>query len=733
MTIATEACTTTVIADGVSRTFNYSFRIPSKAEADLYLRDANGTVTLLDPASWSITGTGPDGSGGTFTYPLAPVPVLAAGIELTLARDVPYTQTTQLTNQSSYSPRTVERGLDRLDMQIQQLANVAERSVRVSITDGPIDDLPSIIERKGKVVGFDSVTGDVTLFPVPPPASGSNPDGYANVKDYGAIGDGSTDDTAAFQAAAATGLSLWLPPGSYLLSDTVTFSFAGQGMVGIGGASVVVPNGTFTMFQINGMNANAVFRDFYINGSVNMIGGVAFAADNGSSIFFNRITGTDVAVFLEADNVNGVFVEECQFVNGSWQEERFILIEGSVASAQIAFRDLYITATGEGSFNATMLQIDGNVSNVLLSGVVMNGGRFGLVIDNSIGAPAAPSVINGRDVSVNTTQQEGIRINAGSAINLVSTEAEGSETKSGVFIGAACSGVLVQGSASNNRRYGVETETGAASVTVDLSAANDNGMGPYSIPNGVGSDLNFLARGGVNVDAPMIVPGFAILECNGFGAEVELTVLAGQVTAAVVTRQGRAYGAFFPSTTKPTLVVTGNGGSGGCVLNPTISNDGRITSVAVTAPGAGYTWAVCRVDAENVAQQMIAWSPLFVDESSTFVAGGAGSAKMGNGQGLGLEVYAAPGTTRWVQALGAASGPALITVIAPSDVNADIILYGKGTGAAILGLSGGKIAFFQGAGALKQTVTGSRGGNAALASLLTALAAYGIITDGTTP
>lgn len=42
------------------------------------------------------------------------------------------------------------------------------------------------------------------------------------------------------------------------------------------------------------------------------------------------------------------------------------------------------------------------------------------------------------------------------------------------------------------------------------------------------------------------------------------------------------------------------------------------------------------------------------------------------------------------------------------------------------------IGFFGGAQATKQTVTGSRGGNAALASLLTALAAYGIITDSTT-
>lgn len=43
-----------------------------------------------------------------------------------------------------------------------------------------------------------------------------------------------------------------------------------------------------------------------------------------------------------------------------------------------------------------------------------------------------------------------------------------------------------------------------------------------------------------------------------------------------------------------------------------------------------------------------------------------------------------------------------------------------------------KVSFFNATPAAKQTVTGSKGGNAALASLIAALAAYGLITDSTT-
>jgi hypothetical protein len=46
-----------------------------------------------------------------------------------------------------------------------------------------------------------------------------------NVKYYGAVGDGLTDDTAAFQAALATGFKqITVPTGEYLLSDSLTLS-----------------------------------------------------------------------------------------------------------------------------------------------------------------------------------------------------------------------------------------------------------------------------------------------------------------------------------------------------------------------------------------------------------------------------------------------------------------------------------------------------------------------------
>lgn len=64
-----------------------------------------------------------------------------------------------------------------------------------------------------------------------------------------------------------------------------------------------------------------------------------------------------------------------------------------------------------------------------------------------------------------------------------------------------------------------------------------------------------------------------------------------------------------------------------------------------------------------------------------------------------------------------------IRFIAIDSVGGREFLRGTANGSAV------QIGFFASAGTTKQTVTGSRGGNAALASLLTALAGYGLITN----
>lgn len=69
-----------------------------------------------------------------------------------------------------------------------------------------------------------------------------------SVKDFGAIGDGSNDDTNAIQAALASGAKLvYFPAGNYKITSTLTVTTDGQGLVGDGiglGQGVGADDGT---------------------------------------------------------------------------------------------------------------------------------------------------------------------------------------------------------------------------------------------------------------------------------------------------------------------------------------------------------------------------------------------------------------------------------------------------------------------------------------------------------
>jgi hypothetical protein len=80
----------------------------------------------------------------------------------------------------------------------------------------------------------------------------------ANVLDFGAKGDGATDDTAAFQAALATGRSVYVPGTSsfYLINGTLTYGADGQAVLGDGYLSFVKQtHATANLFYATGRTA----------------------------------------------------------------------------------------------------------------------------------------------------------------------------------------------------------------------------------------------------------------------------------------------------------------------------------------------------------------------------------------------------------------------------------------------------------------------------------------------
>ncbi|CAB4126879.1 Pectate lyase superfamily protein [uncultured Caudovirales phage] len=78
-----------------------------------------------------------------------------------------------------------------------------------------------------------------------------------SVKDFGAVGDGVTDDTAAIQAAityvGASGAAVYFPAGTYLVS-TITLAYEGQRLVGAGKYRSVIKMSAASTYGIQSPN-----------------------------------------------------------------------------------------------------------------------------------------------------------------------------------------------------------------------------------------------------------------------------------------------------------------------------------------------------------------------------------------------------------------------------------------------------------------------------------------------
>nr|WP_318382385.1 glycosyl hydrolase family 28-related protein [uncultured Enterobacter sp.] len=95
---------------------------------------------------------------------------------------------------------------------------------------------------------------------------------FVSVKDFGAKGDGSTDDANAIQAALNARMRVWFPPGIYLISKSLIFSnqqIIGSGcMTGSDRGTIIQPTArNFPAFKrdINGYSPGGRIQGFYIN------------------------------------------------------------------------------------------------------------------------------------------------------------------------------------------------------------------------------------------------------------------------------------------------------------------------------------------------------------------------------------------------------------------------------------------------------------------------------------
>ncbi|WP_298333816.1 hypothetical protein [Asticcacaulis sp.] len=121
----------------------------------------------------------------------------------------------------------------------------------------------------------------------------------------------------------------------------------------------------------------------------------------------------------------------------------------------------------------------------------------------------------------------------------------------------------------------------------------------------------------------------------------------------------------------------------------------------------------------------VAWRPFVISPNATTHIGGTPGTDA-------LRVNSTGANANRVQVSGTGAGTGPTIAAAGSDSNVTLRLLGQGSGGVQVEGTGGRVGFFGTVPAARSTVTGSKSGNQALASLLDALTQLGIITDATT-
>lgn len=240
MTVNTATATASYTGNGTTAIFSVPFYFLLDTDLKVSRKTAAGATSVLTlNSNYTLSGAG-NANGGSITL----IPALPAGDQIFIQRNVDAVQQTAYPSNSTFPSASHEKALDRLTMLIQQLQTAdaftlkrdplgnaydvgGNRLINAATAVDP-QDVPNLVQVQALVVAGASpaLAGDNGSALVGFKQAGTGASSRTvqdklrervSPEDFGALGDGATDDTAAFSAALAVGAPIRLGAKTYLV------------------------------------------------------------------------------------------------------------------------------------------------------------------------------------------------------------------------------------------------------------------------------------------------------------------------------------------------------------------------------------------------------------------------------------------------------------------------------------------------------------------------------------
>ena len=291
------------LADGVTTVYTYPFPIFASEDLAVYLDGAKQS------SGYDISGAGQT-NGGSVTFDAAP----AEGMRISLIRELPLERLTDYLEGGDFSASSINTELDFLTAALQQVNRQAEGTLKYSDHEaGTLAILPERAVRANKALGFNgdgepvalSLEGAMAAPDYTATGTGAvtrtSHDKFSDVvsvKDFGAVGDGLTDDTLSIQRALAASYCVFVPEGTYLMTGTIELT-SQRSLIGMGQASILKCQSTgFNAIEVNGRGT--VIQNLRIESGatgIKFYGKDSECTQNGVSDV--QIIGADIGIVLD--------------------------------------------------------------------------------------------------------------------------------------------------------------------------------------------------------------------------------------------------------------------------------------------------------------------------------------------------------------------------------------------------------------------------------------------------
>lgn len=341
MTVASTYAPPHYAGDGTTRAFAFPFPFFAPGDLVVTLWDvsalawvANVTLNGGGTYGYTITATADPATGmypsATITFTTAPIGGAIVGIQ----RAQDGTQTASLANGGPFPAKTVEAALDRVTLLAQQAIAAGANTLRVPAGDAPLAPFGGGASRAMMLVGF-AADGSAALYPVASTSAsdastsvvtstgGTTPRALSsrftrNPEDFGARGDGSTDDTTAINAAIAGGGLVVFQDKTYIVSGELVAP-ANTYILGLGRATIKLKDhcGTIPTELLGNPTAgisNVVVENITFDG--NWTNNIDHGTPDGAGNQSNAWTGS-LAALVNFYEVTNLSIRNCQFIN-SW-------------------------------------------------------------------------------------------------------------------------------------------------------------------------------------------------------------------------------------------------------------------------------------------------------------------------------------------------------------------------------------------------------------------------------